>query len=213
MKRHSFAIEIITFSLIFLFFIIPPFFITGENYNFDMFVKWDFPFQQLITAIIALFLYLSFHEQKKYWLKIFPALFSFCLLFCVSLFIKFFSLIISAGQTAVTIEFPHNPITWLFCILNFLFAAFFEEVIYRFYFIDALNVLISRVFSWKYIGLICEVSGCLVFAFAHLYLGFISVINAAFAHGILRICYKKSGSVWPGTLAHFAYNFISLLIL
>jgi hypothetical protein len=51
--------------------------------------------------------------------------------------------------------------------LNFLSAAFYEEVLYRFYFTDELKNLLGRRFFWKWLGWACEMTGLLCFAFAH----------------------------------------------
>ena len=108
---------------------------------------------------------------------------------------------------------PDTFIEWIFCIFTFLFAAFNEEVIYRFYFADKLNQILSIKIQWRGIGVVCEVLCCVLFALAHFYLGWISVANAALAHIILRLCYKKSGMLWPCIISHLLYNIISMILL
>ena len=60
---------------------------------------------------------------------------------------------------------------------------------------------------------ITEGLGIVVFAFAHLYMGPLSVIHAAIAHVVLRILYKKTGLIWNSVLIHFVFNIISLILL
>ena len=212
MKLHSFVAEISFFSLIFLGFVIPPIFNT--HLNSELFIQWDFPWLQLIYAVIAAFIFLIFNEKQESKLVVFPVIFTVSLLFCISLFIKFFSsLPIFYREAPLQVARPDSPVKWIFCIINFLAAAFFEEIIYRFYLADALFSLISRKSAAKFWIVFCEVFACLFFAAAHLYLGVFSVINAALAHIALRFCYKKCGSIWCGVCAHFIYNVISLILL
>ena len=59
---------------------------------------------------------------------------------------------------------------------------------------------------------ISEALSVIAFALSHLYLGLPSVVNAFFAGIMLRICCKKSGTLWTNTAAHFAYNMLSLVL-
>ena len=59
---------------------------------------------------------------------------------------------------------------------------------------------------------ISEALSVIAFALSHRYLGIPSVANAFFAGIVLRICCKKSRSLWTNTLAHFAYNMLSLVL-
>lgn len=225
MKKHSNFFEILIFFIVFLFFILPPFFVTNSS-EAALFSTWQFPFQQMIMAAFALTLYLIFYEKQKKSLPFFPVMMTLALLFTSALFIKFFSLILisknpsqvnKTNQANMQVILPEDFISWLFCILNFFFAALYEEILYRFYFVDKLYDLLSNLLSekigWKFLPLICEIAGCGAFAFAHFYLGIFSVINAIFGHVILRLCYKKSGNIWAGVTAHFIYNVISLILL
>ena len=214
MKRHLFTLEIATFSVILLIFIIPPFFAQPVSSESTLFSQWSFPLAQLIMACFAVLLCILFYEPEKKWLKLFPGIFSVCLLFCNALLLKGISVFMT-GQDAgeITVELPENLISWCFCILNFLLAGFYEEVLYRMYFPEALVCLLGRKFNGKWLKVVCELTGCLAFAFAHLYLGWLAVINAAIAHLILRWCFKSSGIIWAGVGAHFVYNLISLILL
>lgn len=59
---------------------------------------------------------------------------------------------------------------------------------------------------------ISETLSVAAFALSHRYLGLPSVVNAFFAGIMLRICCKKSGTLWTNTAAHFAYNMLSLVL-
>ncbi|MGI5106986.1 CPBP family intramembrane metalloprotease [Treponema socranskii] len=59
---------------------------------------------------------------------------------------------------------------------------------------------------------ISETLSVIAFALSHRYLGLPSVVNAFFAGIMLRICCKKSGTLWTNTAAHFAYNMLSLVL-
>lgn len=215
MKKHSLLGDIVIFSVIILLFVIPPVFTTQISSNSTIFSAWTFPFNQLIFALIALILYFFYYEKAEKKLLSFPLIMTTSLLFCIALFIKFFSMILVTGNSAqeLNVILPENFSGWLFCLLNFAFAAFYEEVLYRFYLADQLYSLLAYKIKGKYLWVVCEIFACLAFAFAHFYLGFFSVINAILAHIILRLCYKKSGTIWTGFAAHFIYNVISLILL
>ena len=59
---------------------------------------------------------------------------------------------------------------------------------------------------------ISEMLSVAAFALSHRYLGLPSVVNAFFAGIMLRICCKKSGTLWTNTTSHFAYNMLSLVL-
>ena len=59
---------------------------------------------------------------------------------------------------------------------------------------------------------ISEMLSVAAFALSHRYLGLPSVVNAFFAGIMLRLCCKKSGTLWTNTAAHFAYNMLSLVL-
>ena len=146
------------------------------------------------------------NEKSRFF---YPSVLALALLFFTALIIKLLTK--SYGKTMST-TLPAGFSQWLFCIITFAVSAVYEETIYRFYFTDALTRLVHAD-SNKIILNFCELAGLLVFAFAHLYLGVPAVINAAIAHLILRILYKKTGLIWNCVLIHFVYNIISLILL
>lgn len=218
MKKHSFKLEITLFCVIFLTFILSPIISQFLTDYTNTFVNWSFPYDSLFFSIIAGFIYYYFKEKqnlKPYIYKlILPSTFCFCVLFCFSLIIKFFSLIISIdSNSAVTnVQLPDTLVSWIFCILRFIFAAFFEETIYRYYLPEYLHSLLKEN-SKKSYPILIEIVCMLLFAAAHIYMGIFSVINAIFAHAVLRFTFKKTNSIFPGFIAHFLYNIISLILL
>ena len=237
MKKHTLLSDIAVFLLIIFLFIVPPFFSSVPLDGSMLFADWSFPWRPLVLAVLSLailFFYYDFNSGKDtvekvsgqgifaVWpkLKIFPVVYTFGMLFSGSLFIQFFGLAFGLVSEGVSFNHPQGALQWLFCLLNFVCAAFYEEVLYRFYFTDELKILLDRLPSsgfkekWgKALGWLCELLGLLCFAFAHLYLGWLSVFNAAYAHIFLRLCYKKTGKIWPGFAAHFIYNAFSLILL
>lgn len=218
MKKHTILSEIVIFLTIFFLFIALPLGIQFKNSLSPDFSEWSFPLAQMAMSFVCVLLLLFYYEKKNTTapiiLKVFPVIMTFGLLFCVSLLCKALSLVVNQDSNiAAVVVKPQSFVQWLFCILTFLFAAFNEEVIYRFYFSDKLNQLLSMKIKWRWIWILCEVAGCALFAFAHFYLGWISVLNAALAHIILRVCYKKSGRLWPCVASHFIYNIVSLILL
>ncbi len=215
MKNHTILSDIIVFLLINIFFIIPPFF-SAPITSASVFSEWKFPVYQFMLAALCPLLLNSYYEKSyKKSLIVFPVLFTFGMLFSISLFCRFLYELIgssSLDQNELVVR-PQGFLQCFFCLINFLCAAFYEEVLYRFYFSDELYSLITRKKTIPFACFICELLGLLVFAFAHLYMGWISVLNAALAHIFLRLCYKKSGKLWPCVTAHFIYNVISLILL
>lgn len=214
MKKHRYTTEILIFSLLFLGLFIPPFFTQKVTETSQMFKNWTFPFVQMGYAFIAA-LILYFYEEKSDEKKIlmFPVILTVGLLFCSALFIKFVSIIAFKAPEKNGIQLPASILEWIFCICTFVFAAFYEEVLYRFYFTDKLIDLLSLKIQKKWLRPACELGGLFVFSFAHFYLGWLAVINAAIAHVILRTSYKKNNRIWPCVTAHFVYNVISLILL
>ena len=214
MKKHTLLSDLAVFLLIIFLFIVPPFFASAVSSAKPLFTGWSFPWYQLLLAFIGSFLLFLYYEKSgRLTLNVFPVLFTFGMLFAVSLFCRFLSEITGITDAELLVTKPAGPLQWTFCLINFLCAAFYEEVLYRFYFIDELEALITRKKEWRGSRLLSEAAGLLCFAFAHLYLGWISVLNAALAHVFLRLCFKKFGKLWPCVAAHFIYNVISLILL
>lgn len=227
MKLHSQSAEFLLFFLILLLFILPP--LVDINPGQIDFLSWKFPFPQFVRFFFALSVYVIYKFFRKendsvsgqyiFYSIIFPSTFCFGILFSISLFIKAASILIpyfikikeSSMDVITQINLPEGFIQTVFCILNFFFAAFFEEVIYRFYLPEFLIDIVKT--DRKIVTLIIEFSAMMIFAFSHLNMGLLSVLNAGFAHICLRLCYKKTGNIYSGFIAHFFYNIISLYLL
>ncbi len=112
------------------------------------------------------------------------------------------------------IIFPEN----FFYFANFLFGTFFaafsEEVIYRFYLPFALKENVKNLSRGKLnsensktLSLLFEFLSVCIFALGHRYLGILAVLNAFFSGLILRFCMIKTKSVFVPFLIHSIYNF------
>ena len=234
MKKHTLLSDIAVYLLIIFLFIVPPFFASVPVDGSSLFADWSFPWRSLLLAILSVAVLIFYYDSNSgekndgnmaghgiyaVWpkLKVFPVIFTFGMLFSGSLFVQYFGLAFGFVSEGVSFNHPQGALQWLFCLLNFLCAAFYEEVLYRFYFTDELKNLLDDLpgsrFKGKWLEWLCELTGLLCFAFAHLYLGWLSVINAAYAHIFLRLCYKKTGKIWPCFAAHFIYNVFSLILL
>ena len=230
MKKHTLLSDIAVFLLIFFLFIVPPFFASAlSGQTGSLFEGWQFPWRQILLAVTGVLIFLFFSKKTddvkvaqagvgkmfNVWrqLIVFPVVFTFGMLFAISLMCRFLAEITGLFDGDFVVSKPSGLLQWAFCLVYFLTAAFFEEVLYRFYFTDELLILVTRKKVWRGSRILCEIAGLLCFAFAHFYMGWISVLNAALAHLILRLCYKKSGRLWPCVAAHFAYNVISLILL
>lgn len=223
MKFHSFYAQLIVFLLILLCFIIPPLVIPLFFSTTEVFVNWDFPFNQLLNFFILLALFIFCKHLKtesklsgksRFVFEILPCLiFSFCLLFFFEFLFSGISGFMHIEQENTIITRPENAYGWFCCILTFAVGAFNEEFLYRSYFADSLILLLLGKLKEKPVMIVSEILCCLLFAFSHLYLGWFSVFNAACAHIVLRINYKKSHTIWTGVTVHFLYNLISLFLI
>lgn len=136
-------------------------------------------------------------------------------IFIVSAVFQLFSFLENKNSfNSQKIIFPEN----FFYFANFLFGTFFaafsEEVIYRFYFPFALKENVKNLSrgklnseNSKILNLFFEFLPVCVFALSHRYLGILAVLNAFFSGLILRFCMIKSKSVFVPFLIHSIYNF------
>lgn len=216
MKLHSSLLKIGIFCAVFYFFVITPIFTVPAPESFSV---WTFPLFQAVFFASALFLFF-FHknlwEKPKHFGKlfvfydlIFPATFSLCILFSITFFLNGIALLVKFDGPDYQIAIPKNATEWLFCILTFLLSASFEEILYRFYLPE---FLLQYAGGRKKIVILIEVLTALFFAFAHSYAGLFAVLNALFAHIVLRCCYKKTSFIGAGIAAHFIYNLVQLFL-
>lgn len=238
MKKHSFVSQIVIFSAIFLCFILPPFFVNSNNFDKNAFTTWNFPFHQMIMAIFAFAFFLFYikdsknktqkddknqNQKENKFLKIYnffaSVVFGVSILFFISLIFKIISLKSSVSldlenaSNSIEVLKPSSFLQIFFAILTFLFSATYEEVIYRAYFTDALlNIFYGKSSNKILIRIIFEILGILVFAFAHFYAGILSVLNAAFAHCVLRMIYIYHKNIYGNIFAHCIYNILTLFV-
>ncbi|MFA6855582.1 MAG: type II CAAX endopeptidase family protein [Treponema sp.] len=222
MDKKSFT-DILFFSLIFCLVILPPLFV--NNAATEIFTTWSFPSQQIIYAYIAGMILWAFYmkndQQKRkktvknitFFINSGYTLVTFGLLCTIAAVTELFSHLTGLQPSVIPVR-PVSMLQYFFCILDFAAASFFEEVLYRLYLPDMLFRFISHIplLTFRSSKIISESAVVIIFAFSHRYLGAASVVNAAIACIILRICCKKSGSVWTNTAAHFAYNILSLIL-
>lgn len=219
MKKHSLFVEICIFCFISLICIIPPFFIQNASVQTNAFSQWAFPFQfspYLFTTLVLICFYFNYEKKLHFLYEVLiPSTIVLCVLFFFSLIFKFLSCFITNDLfvSDVKVTLPANLKEWIFCICQFLFAAFYEEVIYRMYYPEIIHSFIPEQKQNKLIKQLIEIFVMLLFAFSHFYLGLFAVLNAAIAHYVLRKTFKKTNSVLPGFFAHFFYNMISLILL
>ncbi len=211
MKKKYLLIELI---LVFFLLVIPPIFISSPP---PLEPKRTFPFEALIEFLIALVLYFQSRNQKFSYrkeefskkrefsslisgLKYSPLSLGFLML--IFAFFQVIALVFHLEEEGSSfILLPPNSFTsWLRLSFIFLAGAFFEEEVYRDFIPESLIYLSKkgRVFF--------EILSILLFALAHRYMGFLSVINALLCAVFLRFFRLKSGSIIPTATSHFIYN-------
>lgn len=219
MKLTTPTLRILIFLILSLFPVLAPVFTFSQNSGFS---NWAFPIQSLSLFLFGLCLFLfnpELHPKKETNILFSKKLkskiiFSLCSLLClllISFLLQKIGSLISK-QNSISISKPEDMKSFFYCGLNFLFSSSYEELVYRFYLPDALLFLTRNFKEKKMVSIDCEIISIILFSLGHIYLGILSVINAAIACCILRICYKKTNSLIPGITAHFTYNIIQLLI-
>lgn len=221
MKKHYFFFEIALNLLIFFLWILPNVF--SRPSNLTAFSKWSFPLNNLIFLILAFLI--SFVEIKnnedsfknlfkinKLPGKILTTLVSLLLLFLIETGLQFIAVKVQYQRPEAKVKIPEDMLEFCFCSLTFFFAAFFEELIFRFYepySLEKISLLLLKNNQKKWIS---ELVTALLFSVCHFYLGIFATINAFAAHFVLRYCFKKTSSIIFPLAAHFFYNLLSLYI-
>lgn len=223
MQRHQILGCVSLFTLVLIFFILPPLSVSQGTENV-MFSQWKFPLGQFLSFYVLFFvffvqrkLFSASSEYEKSSRKgfvinssfFFISFGSLCLVSALLQGIAFLS-----GKSESQNVLKPEGSGWIFCILNFLFAAANEEILYRFFLPESLvffSGFAKNEKTKKILAFFSEILSAFVFALSHRYLGLFSVLNAFFAHGILRICFRKTGKLGINVLSHFLYNFLSLL--
>lgn len=230
MKKHAPVVQILTFFMILSFFILPSLFISNINNAAQSFSKWNFPVYQVLTGSFFLLFYIFYigGNQSKIISKhstviskiiyiSFTVVFTLSLLFFNCLIFKSISLLFPDKITDLSIAKPDSFTAFLFCLINFLFSACYEEVLYRGYLCDSVLSFFNLNFktgskAQKTIVLIIEIICTILFAIPHYYGGLLSVLNAVTAHIILRVIYLKTGNLYSNIVAHWLYNVLILFV-
>ncbi|QNL97416.1 CPBP family intramembrane glutamic endopeptidase [Treponema sp. Marseille-Q4132] len=220
------------------FFVIPPLFAGAASAR--VFSAWTFPLKPLLYALFAFVLVRfsfppsspikgdAFRFVRTGWtLATFGAL-------CVIASVIEIIVRLSGGKESLEPAIPSSIAETFFCIVNFACASFYEEALYRLYLPESIRAVLEDLLPKRInksehentlqeknavnehgsrnIFLISEISAVSFFALSHRYLGLPAVANAFFAGIVLRICCKKSKTLWTNTAAHFAYNMLSLIL-
>ncbi|MGN0728280.1 CPBP family intramembrane glutamic endopeptidase [Treponema sp.] len=111
-----------------------------------------------------------------------------------------FAMRLSPSHSGVVLFHPEKISSWIFVAVTLAAGAFFEEVLYRQYLPETLATLLGER------KIPAEILSVLLFALAHRYLGWISVLNAVLCGAFLRLCRVKTGAVVSSAAAHFLYN-------
>lgn len=237
MKIRSFLLKALLFVIVFFTFLLPPLIQkTTEILDFSssrIFVSECIQtvcvfiilyFYRIISGKTNLFFdskYINKCKDKKFRLFIYSGyMFLTFGVLCISSAIlqgiAFFLQDVNNNNTNII---SPKGIAWIYCILGFLFAAIYEECMYRvfvpeslydfsYYLLDKCNKNNKKIAF-----IISEILSVFIFSFAHRYLGVFAVINAFLGYLILRFCYKKTGCIFINIFAHFLYNLLNLLLL
>lgn len=224
MKKKYLLVE---FCIVFFFLLLPPIFSAQNGTEYTVRLA-DFMLSTLARLFIALVLHIqciklwgnahaSSEQQKKVYIvkKCITHLkwgsITFGLLMIVYALFETVSLVFK-------IVSPYTPLlpaqksagSIIVLLVNLVCAAYYEEVVYRFFLPEALRTLLPA----KKIALhSAEVFSLVAFALAHRYLGIVAVLNAFICGFILRVCYKRSSGIMLGTISHLAYNVAIVLFV
>lgn len=224
MKKITFYLQ---FILILSFFIVPPLMVSESagEISIGVFSPWT-----VACILVSLVLYIEYRDVEDLYLSSFRSdgkmlnpfirhimrsgLFLFTLgLLCISQVVFNAIGIFLHYKTQEHSLYVTGAAGKMLCIFTMAAAAFFEEVIYRFYLPFALRKVTGILKNRIMIFIFSEAASVLLFAFAHKYLGMLAVLNAFSCGILLRICALKSESLIPGFCAHFIYNLFTLLLV
>ena len=152
------------------------------------------------------------------------ALVSFGILCLSSVIFESASYFFRIGGGIQKVIFPSSLFGWINFFFGVIFAAFFEEVIYRFYLPRAFREILQKrlagkkkasekMFDNQRLSVFCEGLALLLFGLGHIYLGILGFLNALVCGSALRFCMIKTKSLWIPFGIHAVYNFLSFLIL
>ena len=224
--KKNFLFYIVFFSVL-LFFVIPPigapFFVERQ----EAFVA-HYPVSVFLNAGIAFLIYYFSQkravlfsemplgsEKKPFFVYLSAASVSFGVLCLSSVVFEILSVVTGSESGIHQVLFPSGALGAMNFILGVCAAAFFEEVIYRFFLPSAfLEILKNREKAGnRRLWLFCEGISVLLFAAGHLYLGVFGFLNALVCGIALRVCMKKTESLWIPFGVHTVYNFFAFAMM
>lgn len=231
MKKYAFWI---VFFYVLLFFVILP--IGGQflGERQEAVVAY-YPFLVFFNGVISFLIYFlalkgrifeNPVEQQKMPFFVYSscALVSFGILCLSSVIFETISYFFEIGGGIQKVIFPSSFLGWINFFFGVIFAAFFEEVIYRFYLPRAFREILQKrltdkkkasekMFDNQRLSVFCEGLALLLFGLGHIYLGILGFLNALVCGAALRLCMIKTKSLWIPFGIHAVYNFLSFLIL
>ena len=207
------------------------------NYPFQVFFNGIIAFLIYIFSIKGwIFSEPILREKKPFFVFSSNALVCFGVLCLSSVIFEAISYFFYAGGGIQKVVFPSDFLGFINFFFGVIFASFFEEVIYRFFLPNAFKEIfgkrvLRRSFSrnagetvkestplkavstrLKYRSrttIISELLALIFFALAHIYLGVFGFLNALACGIVLRVCIKKTESIWIPFAVHTIYNFLS----
>lgn len=209
MKKRYILIE---FLLVLAFLAVPPVFVShgtglSQAGTFNASVLY-----QLLISVILFFQFLKLKPAEKSKAKIFRFLFhgtiTLGILMIIFALMQSIELLFSNEEMKSQNFMPDvdGPLSILFLTLAVVCGAFYEEVLYRQFLPEFMALIAGEKINMKLVFYGTEFLALLLFAFAHRYQGWISVVNSFLCGTVLRLCYKKTSSVLPGAAAHAVYN-------
>ncbi|MCQ2240630.1 CPBP family intramembrane glutamic endopeptidase [Treponema sp.] len=201
------------FLLIFVFLILPPLFVSkGSGLSKAASFSPIVFIQLAIAAVLYIQYKLQFTDLKNSMkIKIFKIPFwwsitlgSLMLIFALMQTLELFL----EKETLSRNLLPaiNSPMGWFFLTFSVFTGAFYEEVLYRQFMPEFLLKIFESKAEKKWCLMAIEAFPLIIFALSHRYLGWIPVFNALACGSVLRLCYRKTFSVWTGMTAHFTYN-------
>jgi membrane protease YdiL (CAAX protease family) len=231
MKKYAFWI---VFFYVLLFFVILP--IGGQflGERQEAVVAY-YPFLVFFNGVISFLIYFlalkgRIFENPVEQQKMPFFVYSSCALVCFgslclsSVIFETISYFFEIGGGIQKVIFPSSFLGWINFFFGVIFAAFFEEVIYRFYLprvfreilqkrLTAKKKTSEKMFDNQRLSVFCEGLALLLFGLGHIYLGILGFLNALVCGAALRLCMIKTKSLWIPFGIHAVYNFLSFLIL
>lgn len=228
MKKSAFSFFVFLYVL--LYFVIPPVVVQFFSERQEVLLA-HYPFSTFLLGGIAFLIYISvlkgkifeeeiLSERQPFFLYSSNALVAFGALCLSSVIFELIAFFAGSKAGLHSVVFPAGFLGKVDFVFGVIFAAFFEEVIYRFYLPRALKELLFKVRKNPQnekinlrLSLIAETASLILFALPHLYLGFFGFLNALVCGVVLRVCMVKTKTIWISFAVHGLYNFLSFAVM